>query len=133
MKKILISILLCISLVAASAPLMLIYAAGERQAPTVENILPTSVTKSTEGGKGIVSGNFKEQVVPTAIKMFLGLMGTFSFVLFVYAGVNLIVSQGNEEEIGKFKKMLMWSVVGLIFILGSYGIVDGVARLLSNA
>lgn len=74
-------------------------------------------------------GHFKKQIIPSAIKMILAITGTVSFGVFVYAGVMLIIAQGNEEEITKFKNILIWSAVGLAFIMASYAIVTGIMQL----
>lgn len=99
---------------------------GEAKAKSViEGILPGSLVE----GQGVVTKELKTEVVPTAIKVVLGLAGTVSFGVFVYAGVMLIIAQGNEEDITKFKNILMWSLVGLIFITTAYALVRGVMQL----
>ncbi|MBP9717901.1 hypothetical protein KBD59_01255 [Candidatus Gracilibacteria bacterium] len=133
MKKTISLIVLCVALSGLYIPAALAQAT-ERKAPSIENILPKTVGQREDSGKqSLPTGNLKTEIVPTAIKMFLGFMGVISFVIFLYGGVMLVVAQGNEEEIGKFKKMLLWSVVGLVIILASYGIVDGVARLITRS
>lgn len=83
-----------------------------------------------EGSKiNLPKGHFKKQIIPNVIKIILAITGTVSFGVFVYAGVMLIIAQGNEEEITKFKNILIWSAVGLAFIMASYAIVTGVMQL----
>ncbi len=91
-------------------------------------ILPPDST-SFGGKPALPTGNLKLEVVPTMIKMFLALSGSISMIVFVYAGVMLIISQGNEEEITKFKNILIWSIVGLIFTTTSYALVRGLLQI----
>lgn len=94
----------------------------------VDEVLPSDVFGKIEG-KTPPTGDFKKEIIPQAIKIVLALAGTVSFGVFVYAGVMLIISQGNEEEITKFKNILIWSIIGLLFITTSYALVSGVMKL----
>ena len=64
-----------------------------------------------------------------AINIFLAVSGSISVIVFVYAGVMLIISQGNEEEITKFKNLLIWALVGTVFTTLSYALVRGIMLL----
>ncbi|MBI2638800.1 hypothetical protein HYW83_04395 [Candidatus Peregrinibacteria bacterium] len=94
----------------------------------LDELLPKGVVHE-KTSEGLPTGDFKKEIIPQAIKIVLALAGTVSFGVFVYAGVMLIISQGNEEEITKFKNILIWSIIGLIFITTSYAIVSGVMKL----
>lgn len=100
-----------------------------------DEILPKNTVNRTDPKTGNISGqllptgNLKKDVVPQAIRIALALGGTVSIVVFVYAGVMLIIAQGNEEEITKFKNVMVWSIVGLIFITISYGLVRGLMQI----
>lgn len=101
------------------------FAAGSK----LDEILPPSVLPSTDGHQALPSGDLKLDIVPQAISILLGLAATVSFVVFVYAGIMLIIAQGNEEEVTKFKNILIWSLVGLLAITISYAIVRGIMQL----
>lgn len=94
----------------------------------IEDILPKDIAK-TGGGTALTSKNFKTEIIPALIKIFLALGGAISTIVFVYAGVMLVVSQGNEEELTKFKNILIWSLAGLTFIVISYALVRGILQL----
>ena len=47
-----------------------------------------------------------------------------AFVGFVYAGFLYVTAYGNEEQIQKSKKILIYAVVGLIVVILSYSIVQ---------
>lgn len=100
----------------------------------LDNVLPQFNLQYEGSGQlsntqSLPTADLKTQVIPNAIKLFLMLAGSVSFIVFVYAGVMLIMAQGKEEEITKFKNILIWSLVGLLFITLSYGIVSGIMRL----
>ena len=82
-----------------------------------------------EKRKALPTGNLKTDIIPSAIKLLLMIAGSISAIVFVYAGVMLIISQGKEEEMTKFKNILIYSIVGLVFITASYALVRGVLQL----
>ncbi len=63
------------------------------------------------------------------IKAVLGLSGTIGLVMFMYGGVMWMTASGNEEKITKAKNIIVWSVLGLIALFGSYIAVGFVIRL----
>lgn len=93
----------------------------------LDNLLPK--VKNTQGSQQLPSDNLKTEILPRIIRIALALIGTVSFVIFVYAGIMLITSQGNEEQVTKFKNTLIYSAVGLAFIAAAYAIVSGVMQL----
>ena len=104
---------------------------ADAETKSVEKLLPPStVTKPGVGGGALIpTKDFRTEVLPQIIKTFLALMWAVSFGVFSYAGVSLVIAQGNEEEIKKFKELLLWSIVGLLFITLSYAIVRGIMQL----
>lgn len=97
----------------------------------IDAILPSRSDVLTGEKKTIdlPSKNFKKEIIPSVIKMILTLTGVVTIVVFVYAGAMLIYAQGNEEEITKFKNIIIWSLVGLAFVMAAYAIVTGVMQL----
>lgn len=95
----------------------------------IDNILPLDAISPDRGDAPLPTGDLKTQILPSAIKIVLGLVATMTLIVFVYAGIKLIIAQGNEEELKKFKTMLIWSVIGLILITTSYAIVRGIMQL----
>lgn len=124
MKRFLLLIGLLIFIALHAAPGA--YAAKDIRA---ESILPEGIVK--EGaGKGILpTAEFKEDVVPQSIKIVLMLAGSVSIAVFIYAGIMLLIAQGNEEELKKFKDILVWSIIGLAFITLSYALIRGIMQI----
>lgn len=130
MKKILAIVFLAVALLwavpafAAAEP----SPAEKKINEKLDQLLPKGVVHE-KTSEGLPTGDFKKEIIPQAIKIILALAGTVSFGVFVYAGVMLVISQGNEEEITKFKNILIWSIVGLVFITTSYALVSGIMKL----
>lgn len=49
-------------------------------------------------------------------------MGVITLVLIIYAGFTWMLAAGNEETVGKAKKILKGAIIGLVVVLASYGI-----------
>lgn len=73
------------------------------------------------------------QTVAKIIKVTLGLIGTIFLILMVYAGFLWMTGGGNEDNIGKAKKILSASVIGLAIVLAAYSITYFVTRVLLKA
>lgn len=98
----------------------------------IDELLPKDIVKQ-HSSEALPTSDLKTEILPQLIKIFLGFVGTISFGVFVYAGVMLIISQGKEEEITKFKNILIWSVVGLTFIITAYALVSGVLKIFGSS
>jgi len=64
------------------------------------------------------------KMIGRIIKAIMGVMGTVALLMFVYGGILLMTAAGNSERAGEARKILIWTSMGLIVILGSYGLVD---------
>lgn len=86
--------------------------------------------------KGGVEGNYAiSDFVIMAIKvsqLILGLVGSLSLIMFVYAGVTFMISGGSSEKIAQAKKILVASVVGLIIVFSSWLIIKFVVDSLGG-
>jgi len=67
------------------------------------------------------------------IKGFLGIIGTFALMNFVLAGFGMVWSRGNEEKIKKHQENIKWTLLGIIFLFGSYAIISYVLDKLAGA
>lgn len=94
----------------------------------LDELLPKGVVHE-KTSEGLPTANLKKEILPQIIRTFLLLVGSINMVVFVYAGIMLIIAQGNEEEITKFKNIIIWSLVGLAFVMAAYAIVTGVMQL----
>ena len=70
------------------------------------------------------------QNVTNIINFFLGLLGLIAVAFLIYAGVLMVTAGGNDDQVGKAKKIITFSVIGIIIILLSYTIVTFVTSAL---
>lgn len=64
------------------------------------------------------------------IRIALGFVGIIMVVLIIYAGFLWMTAGGNDEQVGKAKKIIINAVIGLAIILSAYSIVWFIMRLL---
>lgn len=97
----------------------------------VSALASNDLTGSDPYGSGtsdinVVQSDFKDAVVK-GINYFLTFLGLLVVAMIIYAGVLFVTAQGDEKQIEKAKKMIMWSIVGMIVIMFSFAIVKVVA------
>ncbi len=54
----------------------------------------------------------------------LSLSGVLALVAFIYGGLMWLISMGDTAKITKGKNVMIWAVVGLAVIFGSYAIIS---------
>jgi len=62
-------------------------------------------------------------IIGNIIKAILGIVGSLALLMFIYGGFLWITSAGADEKITQGKKILIWSVMGLVLIFFSYMII----------
>lgn len=63
-----------------------------------------------------------ETAVNVIVKTIVAVAGTVFIIMLVVGGIRYLSSAGNEEEVGKAKKLLIDAIVGLIITLAAYAI-----------
>jgi hypothetical protein len=61
-------------------------------------------------------------IVSTVVSTALSLIGIVLLVLILYGGFMWMTSRGNEEQIGKARKIITSAIIGLAIVLSSYAI-----------
>lgn len=61
----------------------------------------------------------------------LGIVGSLALLVFVYAGVMLLISAGNSEKITQAKQTIISAIIGLVVVFSSYMIIQFVMESLS--
>lgn len=64
--------------------------------------------------------------------VFLRVLGTITVILLIYAGWVWIWARGNEEEIKRSKDIIRGSLIGLLVVLASFGIMQFVFYYLAK-
>ena len=70
-----------------------------------------------------------EGAITTIINVFLGVAFVLAVVMIVYSGYRMIFSAGNEEQVTRAKTILRWAIIGIIVIVLSYAILNGINLL----
>lgn len=73
-----------------------------------------------------------EDIIGTAIRVVLSVLGVVFLFLMVLAGQNWMRAGGNEEKVQKAKNQIKSLVIGLIIILAAYAISFWVSGILAN-
>ena len=73
------------------------------------------------------------EMVANIINIILGFLGIIALVIILYAGFTWMTAAGNEDQVGKAKKMMSAGIIGLIIILSAFGIAKFVVGALINA
>lgn len=121
MKKIISAILLSISFASICV--------AESLAPKVEFFEEINLKASKLGVVQQLPTGDWTVVLAGIIKIILAITGSLALVAITVGGVMMITAQGNEESISKGKNILLWSILALLFIAASYGIVLGITQL----
>lgn len=111
--------------------------------PLPEKKAPRAITKPIFSGPGLVGGaNLTESVLDNNISKernlktliigwtkFLYPIATLAAVVaFIWAGFLYITAMGDDGKIDSAKKIMIWTVIGLLTILGSYAIVSTIMK-----
>ena len=70
------------------------------------------------------------QNVTLIINYLLGILGLVAVAFLIYAGVLMVTAGGNDDQIGKARKIITYAVVGIVIILLSWTIVTFVTSAL---
>lgn len=62
-------------------------------------------------------------LVSNFLKWILSVAGALTLLMLITGGVFYITSSGNEQKIETAKKMIIWTILGLMLILASYSII----------
>ncbi len=71
--------------------------------------------------------------IANIIVVALGLLGTISVVLMLYAGFKWMTAGGNEENVKEAQNIIKYAVIGLAIILSAYAITRFVMSNLFKA
>ena len=82
--------------------------------------VPSSVTESTGGQTSL------RALVLTIVDYFLGFLGLLAVIMVIYGGITYVASAGNDEAVGKAKKIIMYALIGIVIILLSFVVVKAI-------
>lgn len=103
--------------------LVLLNSAVVFAAPVDINQYTNKVADSSGYTTAGVTDTSLSQSIGRVIKFFLSLTGVVFLVLTVYAGFLWMLAGGSAEQVEKAQSIMKTAVMGLIIIVGCYGIV----------
>ena len=77
----------------------------------------------------VIDNDDIRQVAIGIINYFLGFSGLLAVVVIIYAAILMLTAGGDQGNVDKGKKIMMWAAAGLILIMLSYTVV----RFITNA
>jgi len=63
------------------------------------------------------------EIIARIISIFTGVSGSIALLMFVYGGIMWLTSGGDSGKVEAGRKAMVWAVIGLIVIFGSYAIL----------
>ncbi|MFH2063455.1 MAG: hypothetical protein ABIJ46_04900 [bacterium] len=72
-------------------------------------------------------------IVGSVIFAAMGLLGVVLLVLILYGGFLWMTAGGNDDQVGKAKKIITNSVIGLVIIMAAYAIATFVFEAIITA
>lgn len=75
------------------------------------------------GGATGGEGSFRSLAL-NIVNFFLYFLGFIAVVMIIYGGILYVTSAGNQENVDKAKKILLYAIIGVVVILLSFAIVN---------
>ncbi len=100
-------------------------------ANTNSNFTPSGIKLPTPAETGLSRGNGINPivgVVDNVAKFVTGLIGVLAILMIVISGIMYMTSGGDDDRIKVAKKMLTYSIVGLVVALFAFVIVVSVGK-----
>lgn len=106
----------------------MVFAANDAVAkPNVIPCLPNSalpcISNQTQEKAGGVKTYIVDTVGQNVLSWFLGITAIAAVIFYIIGGTQMLLGLGNEEAIGKGKKTIIWTSVGLMVAILAAAIV----------
>ena len=123
MKKIFAIIL--ISLIFASYFLMLVAQTtlAQDEVGTQDNEVGTEPDMQKSNLVNPIGASSVSEVIGKIIKIFLGIIGTISLIMFIYGGFLMLTSAGRAGQIKTGQQTLVWASIGILVVFTSYAML----------
>ncbi len=91
-------------------------------------IANNNIGSSNLGTPGLGGNTNIREVITDLILGILSFMALVATIVIIIAGIRVVVSQGEQDQIDKAKKTVMYAIIGLILIILATGIVTVIRR-----
>ncbi len=82
------------------------------------------IVSQLSGGQTSLRG-----IILTIVNFFLTFLGLLTVVMVIYGGFLYVSAAGNEDNVGKAKKILLYSVIGIVIIVASFAFVNTILQV----
>jgi len=82
---------------------------------------------------GVETSRSLAEIIGGLVQAALGLLGIVLLVLILYGGFLWMTAGGNEDQVGKAKKIITNAVVGLVIVMAAYAIASFAVDAISTA
>ncbi len=89
------------------------------------NIAENAGLQSGQEGSGLIN------TLGSLLNTVLFLLAFVAVLIIIYAGIELIISRGNEEKLKSARKTLVYAALGFALIMLSFQIVDFIINIFS--
>ncbi len=94
---------------------------------------PTAEQQEATKGEGGKTGGYGVKVtIPFITNVSISFAGSFALISFIYGGLLYVVAYGDEGQIEKGKKIMIWAAVGLGVAMLSYALVATILKIRIN-
>ncbi|MDD3679143.1 MAG: hypothetical protein PHT36_02785 [Patescibacteria group bacterium] len=73
---------------------------------------------------GDSANDLPANLISTALNWFFVIAGIICIVVIIWAGITYATAGGDEEKVGKAKGRLIYGIIGIAVIIGSYAITQ---------
>jgi ATP-dependent Zn protease len=105
---------------------------GETQVFSYDNN-PMTLVNEIASDDGPYSSDTDSDTIFNAVSLVVNivfsLLSLVFLILTIYSGMNWMMAQGNEEKVTKSKNTLIQAIIGLVIIIGSWGIWEIIVRI----
>jgi len=74
--------------------------------------------------------NTPDNSIGTVLKIVFALAGAISIVVITVAGLQMVLSQGNPDQVNKSRNAVLYAVIGLVICIVGYTLVTFVVNKL---
>ena len=84
-----------------------------------------NATKSTAGATGATDA---DSAIKKAINTMLYIVGVAAVIMIIYGGIQYVISHGDSGKIAAAKNTILYAVVGLVFAIVAYAMVNFIIK-----
>ncbi|MEI7510938.1 MAG: pilin [Candidatus Peregrinibacteria bacterium] len=93
-----------------------------------ENLSAKIVQESDRPSEAIANTDIRQGLI-SVVNYFLAFLGLVAVAFIIYAGILMVIGEGEEDSLTKARKIIIYAVIGIVIIFLSWTIVNFVADI----